>query len=159
MTKKAIATPCRHEHTTKDKKFQSILKGVYQKNMNSVPFYNSSNLNMDLNNTIVTASLNIPSPNTMEYNLGNFLEDMAYYDAMVSILQKHAPSNRISHNESYLIMVISLASLTRSYLIKYKRYWVDWPIIIVRQQQQRMQMFLQPQTLRHMRDFWQMLFF
>jgi len=45
--------------------------------MNSVPFYNSSSLKIDLNKTIVTASLKIPSPNTIEYNLGNFLEEMA----------------------------------------------------------------------------------
>lgn len=113
-----MAIPCRHEQTINDKKFNKILKGVYHMKVNSaVPFYefyNPYSLKIDLNKTIVTASLKIPSPNTIEYNLGNFREDIAYYDAIVSILQKHAPSSKISQIESSLIIVISLASLTRS---------------------------------------------
>lgn len=117
ITIKAIATPCKHEHTTNDKKFHNILNGVYQKKINSVPFSNSYSLKIDLNKTIVTASLKIPSPNTIEYNLGNLFEEIASYEAIVSILQKQAPSSRISHIESSLIILISLASLTRSLLI------------------------------------------
>ncbi len=67
---------------------------------------------------MVTASLKIPSPKTIEKSLGNFLEDMASYEAIVSILQKQAPSKRIYYIESSLIELISLASLTKSKIEK-----------------------------------------
>lgn len=109
-----MAMPCRHEHMTRSVKLPRILNGVYHKKMNYVPFSSAYNLNIDLNSTMVTASLNIPSPNTIEYNLGNFLDDIAYSEAMVSILQKHAPNNNISQMDSSRMILISLASLTRS---------------------------------------------
>ena len=113
-TKNAITTPWKHELTTNEMKFHKILNGVYQKKIKSVPLSKAYNLKMDLNNTMVTASLKIPSPKTMENNLGNFLEDIAYSEAIVSILQKHAPSKRIYQTESSLIVLMSLASRTRS---------------------------------------------
>jgi len=114
--KNAITTPWKHELTTSTIKFQSIFNGVYHKNTNSFPLSNPSNLRIDLNNTMVIASLKIPSPNTIENNFGNFLDDITSYDAIVSMLQKHAPSSRISHTESSRIEVMSLASRTRSTL-------------------------------------------
>lgn len=111
---RAMAIPWRHEQTTRRMKLRRIWNGVYHKKMNYVPFYSSYSLNIDLNNTIVTASLNIPSPNTIEFSLGNFLEDIASSDAIVSMLQKQAPNNKISQIDNYLIMLISLASLTKS---------------------------------------------
>ena len=67
---------------------------------------------------MVTASFSIPSPKTIEKSLGNFLEDIASSEAIVSILQKHAPKRRISQTESSLMVLMSLASRTRSKLNK-----------------------------------------
>lgn len=82
--------------------------------MNFFGVYSYYNLNIALNKTIVTASFNIPYPNTIENNLGYFLLDIAYSEAMVSILQKQAASSSTSHIDNSLILLISLASLIRS---------------------------------------------
>jgi len=63
---------------------------------------------------MVIASLKMPSPKTMENNFGNFLDEIASSDAMVSILQKQAPSNKIYQTDNYLIEFQSLASRTKS---------------------------------------------
>lgn len=118
MTIRAMAIPCRQEHTTSRMKLPRIWNGVDHKKMNYVPFYSAYSRNIDLNSTIVTASLNIPSPNTMEYSLGNFLDDIAYSEAIVSMLQKQAPKSNISQMDNSRIILISLASLTRSILNK-----------------------------------------
>ena len=79
-----------------------------------MPFYSYSSLRIDLNNTIVTASLTMPYPNTIEKSFGNFLEDIAYSEAIVSMLQKHAPNSKISQIDNSLIVLMSLASRTKS---------------------------------------------
>ncbi len=72
----------------------------------------------------MTASLKIPSPNTIEYSLGNFRDEIAYSDAPVSILQKHAERSRISQIESVLILVTSFASLIRSRI--FEKQLLSW---------------------------------
>jgi hypothetical protein len=55
----------------------------------------------------VIVSLKIPYPKIIELSFENLFGDTASSEAIVSILQKQAPSNRISQIDKVLMLVIS----------------------------------------------------